>query len=330
MRKSILTTSVAALLLSANLCAQVSPPPPPQPPGADVQASGPQQPDAAAQPDLSDPRLKQARQLVASLQYQTGEIAIPEAKAHLHLGDGFRYLPKPEARKVLEQLWHNPPDDDILGMVVPTATPLSNDHAWAVVVTRIDEGHVSDEDAAKTDYVQMLKDMQQATNEANPERKKAGYSEMTLVGWSAPPHYDAASKKLYWARELSFSDAPQHTLNYDVRVLGRTGYLSLNAIAGIGDSATVQTGMQQLLPMVDFDPGQRYADFNPSTDKLAAYGIAALVAGGIAAKAGLFAKLGVILLAAKKFIILVVAALGAGIKKLFGGKDKNKPGPTVQ
>jgi uncharacterized membrane-anchored protein len=82
--------------------------------------------------------------------------------------------------------------------------------------------------------------------------------------------------------------------------------------------------------MVDFDPGQRYADFNPSTDKLAAYGIAALVAGGIAAKAGLFAKLGVILLAAKKFIILVVAAIGAGIKKLFGRKDKNKPGPTVQ
>jgi len=82
--------------------------------------------------------------------------------------------------------------------------------------------------------------------------------------------------------------------------------------------------------MADFDAGQRYADFNPSTDKLAAYGIAALVAGGIAAKAGLFAKLGVILLAAKKFIILAVAAVGAALKKLFGGKDKNKPGPTVQ
>lgn len=43
-----------------------------------------------------------------------------------------------------------------------------------------------------------------------------------------------------------------------------------------------------------------------------------------------FAQLGVILLAAKKFILLVVAAIGAAIKKLFGGKDKNKPGPTLQ
>ena len=93
---------------------------------------------------------------------------------------------------------------------------------------------------------------------------------------------------------------------------------------------TVQAGMQQLLPMADFDPGQRYADFNPSSDHLAAYGVAALVAGGIAAKAGLFAKIGVILLAAKKLIILAIAAIAAAFKKLFGGKDKNKPGPTVQ
>ena len=328
MRKTIMATSVAALLLSATLCAQDTSPP--QAPGPDAQASGPQQPNTADPTATSDPRVAQARHLLASLNYQQGNIAVPAANAHFNLGPEFRYLDKGDTRKVLEQLWHNPPDQDVLGMVVPTTVPLSSEHAWAVVITRTDEGHVADADAQKTDYAQMLKDLQQGVAEANTERKKAGYSEMTLVGWAAPPHYDAATKKLYWARELSFSDADQHTLNYDVRVLGRTGYLSLNAVAGIGDSAAVQAGMQQLLPMVEFDAGQRYADFNPSTDKLAAYGIAALVAGGIAAKAGLFAKIGVILLAAKKGIILVVAAIGAAIKKLFGGKDKNKPGPTVQ
>jgi uncharacterized membrane-anchored protein len=327
MRKTMIATSVAAMLLSANPLAQASPP---QAPGPDAQASGPQQPNAADPAATPDPRVAQARQLLASLNYQQGNIAVPGANAHFNLGPEFRYLDKSDTRKVLEQLWHNPPDQDVLGLVVPTAVPLSSEHAWAVVITRTDEGHVADADAEKTDYAQMLKDLQQGTADANAERKKAGYSEMTLVGWAAPPHYDAASKKLYWARELSFSDANQHTLNYDVRVLGRTGFVSLNAVAGIGDSATVQAGMQQLLPMVEFDAGQRYADFNPGTDKLAGYGIAALVAGGIAAKAGLFAKLGVILLAAKKGIIVVVAAIGAAIKKLFGGKDKNKPGPTVQ
>ena len=328
MRRSILATGVAAALLCASLHAQQ--PSPAAQPDASAQAG-----DAAAstgtdQAQAEDPRIAQARAFVGSLKFQSGEIAVPGANAHLHLGDGFRYLAKADTRKVLEQLWNNPPDDDVLGMIVPASTPLYDAHAWAVVITRTDEGHVSDEDAAKTDYTQMLKDMQEATTDGNADRKKAGYSEMSLVGWAEPPRYDATEKKLYWARELSFSDADQHTLNYDIRVLGRTGYLSLNAVAGMNDIATVRAGMQQLLPMVAFDPGQRYADFNPGTDRLAAYGVAALVAGGIAAKAGLFAKLGVILLAAKKFIILGIAAIAGLFRKLFGGKDKNKPGPTVQ
>lgn len=330
MRETILATSVAALLLSANVRAQESPPPPPQPPGADSQANEPQQPSIAEQANLSDPRVVQAQKLVASLNFQTGDVAIPEAKAHLQLGEGFRYLSKADARKVLEQLWGNPPDDAIIGLIVPTDAPLLSDSSWATLVTYVDDGHVSDEDAAKIDYAKLLSDMKEQTQSQNEERKKAGYDAIELVGWAAPPRYDAQGKKLYWARELLIAGNSGHTLNYDIRVLGRTGYLSLNAIAAMSDLPKVESGMQRLLPMAAFDSGQRYADFNPSTDKLAAYGIAALVAGGIAAKAGLFAKLGIILLAAKKFIILGIAAIAAAFKKFFGGKDKNKPGPTVQ
>ena len=327
MRKTILATSVAALLLSANLCAQESSPPPAQPPGSGAQASESQDASAAAQP--VDPRLAKAQQLVASLQFQTGDVAIPEAKAHLQLGEGFRYLPKADARKVLEQLWGNPPDDKIIGLIVPTETPLLSENSWATLVTYVDDGHVSDADAAKIDYAKLLSDMKEQTQSQNEERKKGGYDAIELIGWAAPPRYDAQGKKLYWAREFAIANNSGHTLNYDIRVLGRSGYLSLNAVARMSDLPAVQSGMQRLLPMAAFDSGQRYADFNPSTDKLAAYGLAALVAGGIAAKAGLFAKLGLILLAAKKFVVLAVVAIGAAIKKLFGGKDNNKRGPTV-
>ena len=48
--------------------------------------------------------------------------------------------------------------------------------------------------------------------------------------------------------------------------------------------------------MVEFDPGARYADYDKSTDKVAAYVLAALIGCGIAAKAGLFAKIGAVLL----------------------------------
>lgn len=280
---------------------------------------------ASAQDDNGDAK---AKQLVSSLHYREGDIALPKADAHLDLGTQFRFLDTPDARKVLETLWGNPPDDSVLGMVVPASVPLDDEHAWAVVLTEADDGHVSDEDAAKTDYPKLLKQMQEATEDENEDRKKAGYSALHLVGWAEPPHYDAASKKLYWARELAAGARDQHSLNYDIRVLGRSGYLSMNAVAGMGDVAAVKAGMQELLPMVEFDPGKRYADYDAKTDKLAAYGIAALIGGGIAAKAGLFAKLGVLLLAAKKFVILGLAAIAGFVRKLFG-KGKDKTGGTV-
>ena len=62
----------------------------------------------------------------------------------------------------------------------------------------------------------------------------------------------------------------------------------------------------------------RYADYDSKTDKVAAYGIAALIGGGLAAKAGLFAKLGVLLLGLKKLLIpLALVALAFG-RKIFG------------
>lgn len=272
-----------------------------------------------------------ARQLqfLRSLQYKTGDVPLPDAGATLHVREGFQFLGHDDARKVLEQYWGNPPDDSVLGMLVPDNARLDSEHSWAVVVTYSDEGHVSDEDAAKVDYEQVMKDMKEASAEENDARKEAGYGTVQIVGWAQPPHYDAAAKRIYWARELDFSDADANTLNYDIRVLGREGFLSMNAVADMADLPMVQAGMQQVLPMASFDPGHAYADYQPGTDKLAAYGLAALVGGGIAAKAGLFAKLGVFLLAFKKFILVGLVALGAAAKKLFGGGKKDREGGTV-
>lgn len=275
---------------------------------------------AWAQDPTGDEDAKQ-RAFLDSLHYQSGEITLDKAKAHLHLQPGFRYLDHGDARRVLEDYWGNPPDDEVLGLLVPDDAPLDSEHSWAVVLTYSDEGYVSDEDAAKIDYGQMLKDMQQQTLDANEERKNEHYPTMQLTGWAQPPHYDAARKKLYWAKEFAVEGADQHTLNYDIRVLGREGYLSMNAVAGVNDLAQVNDGMAQVLPMAEFDDGHRYADYKPGTDKLAAYGLAALIGGGLAAKAGLFAKLGVLLLAMKKFVIIAFVAVAGFLKKLFGKKS---------
>jgi uncharacterized membrane-anchored protein len=274
----------------------------------------------------TDAAKKQAQEFVASLQWRDGEVAVPGADARLRLSQDFRYLEQKDARRVLEQLWGNPPDESVLGLVVPRGRGLLDDQGWAVVVTYADDGYVSDEDAAKIDYTELLADMKSETEDENAARKEAGYGTVDLIGWAEAPRYDTASKKLYWAKELQFEGGEGRTLNYDIRVLGRRGYVSLNAIAGMSELADVQTGMQKLLPLVEFDSGARYADFDESTDKVAAYGLAALVGGGLAAKAGLFGKLGVLLLGLKKLLIplaLVVAAFFKKIVGLFGRKRKD-------
>jgi uncharacterized membrane-anchored protein len=260
---------------------------------------------------------------VQSLHFRDGHIEVPQAKAHFDLGSEFRYLDKADARRVLEDYWNNPPDDGVLGMVVPRHPALDEDGSWVVVVTYADEGYVSDADAAKISYDELLSDMKENAVEENDARREQGYGTVDLVGWAVPPRYDVGSKKLHWAKELRFEGQKRNTLNYDIRVLGRHGYLSLNAVAGMGELEQVRAGMQQLLPMTGFDEGARYADHNPSTDKIASYGLATLIGGGLAAKAGLFAKLGLVLAKFWKLLAIGLVALVGGIRKLLGiRKDK--------
>lgn len=274
--------------------------------------------NAAVEPETEPGAAMQ--KVVDSLHYREGDFSIDSAHATVHVRKGFHYLDAADGQKVLEDLWGNPPDDSVLGLLVPDDIELLGEHSWVVVLTYADDGHVGDEDATSIDYDKMLKEMQADTLAANTEREKSGYQKVQLIGWAAPPRYDASSRKLHWAKELAFGDSAEHTLNYDIRVLGRAGYLSMNAVASVSDLELVQSGMDQVMAMTEFNEGERYADFNSSTDKVAGYGLAALVGGAIAAKTGLFAKLLVMLLAAKKLIILGLIALAAGLKRFLGRK----------
>jgi uncharacterized membrane-anchored protein len=279
-------------------------------------------------------KVEKIHQLLKSLKYQQGEIDLRGGLAKLTVPKEFSYLGPDDAETVLVKLWGNPPSPEKpLGLLMPAGmTPISS-NAWVVTVAYSEDGYVKDSDAAKINYDDLLKKMQKGIAEHNQARQEKGYPAITLVGWAAPPRYDADTHKLYWAKDLKFEGETQDTLNYSIRMLGRRGVLELNAIAGVGQFAEIDRQTPQILGMVDFKEGNRYADFDPKTDKVAKYGIAALVAGGalaVAAKAGLLKGLWIFILAAKKFIIIGVIAVVAFIKKLFNRGGKSEGGtPTV-
>ncbi len=265
-----------------------------------------------------------AEEFEAKLGYRSGRIDLNHGLATLDVPPSFRFIGPEGSARLLEQAWGNPPGsaEGVLGMLIPSsASPLSRE-GWGVVITFDDDGYVDDKGAESINYDKLLKQMQDAAEAENKERTRKGYPAVHLLGWAEPPSYNAETHKMYWAKELAFTDNEQHTLNYNVRVLGRRGVLVLTAVAGMRQLDAIKADMQQVLGFVDFNPGHRYADYVPGTDKLATYGVAALVAGGVAAKAGLFKVLLAGLLAAKKLVLAALVALGAAWKKLFSRRRK--------
>ncbi|HEX7652545.1 MAG TPA: DUF2167 domain-containing protein [Verrucomicrobiae bacterium] len=280
--------------------------------------------DADADAKLKAYKAK-VEELLKSLKYQQGEIDLPGGIAKLTVPKEFSYLSPDDAETVLVKLWGNPATDHkLLGLLLPAGmTPMSS-NSWVVTIDYTEDGYVKDDDAAKINYDDLLKKMQGSIAEENPERQKAGYPQITLVGWAAPPHYDATTHKLYWAKNLKFEGEGGNTLNYSIRILGRKGVLELNAVADLQQFKEIDQQTPQILSMVDFKEGSRYTDFDAKTDKIAKYGIATLIGGGalaFAAKAGLLKGLWLGLLAFKKFIIVGVIAAGAFIRKLFARKS---------
>ena len=267
-----------------------------------------------------------AEEFLASLNFQKGTITLPGGVASLTLPAGFHYLSPEHTESVLVTAWGNPPGNETLGMLLEGPEDILADESWAVVIAYEEDGYVSDENADGIDYAEMLTNMQESSRESNAARVEAGYDEVELVGWAATPRYDKAANKLYWAKELRFGSIDVNTLNYNVRILGRNGVLVLNLVATMPQLHEIETVIPTVLAMTNFNPGHRYTDFDPGVDEVAAYGIGALVAGKIAAKAGLFAKLGVLLLALKKFWIFIVIGVGAFFALNFRrGRSKESP-----
>ena len=230
---------------------------------------------------------------------------------------------------MLEQAWGNPPGGLTLGAIVPLDFAVFSPESWAVILSFEEDGYVSDQDAADIQYDELLVEMQAEVEATNDERERAGYGRIELVGWADMPRYDADSHQLYWAKELSFDGSAENTLNYNIRALGRRGVLVMNAVSTINQLWAVREGMQGLLPLVEFDVGSRYVDFDPDVDTIAAYGIGALVAGKLAAKAGILAKLAPLLLFFKKFAIVFVIGAVAFLRRIFGGgRDDSALEPT--
>lgn len=239
------------------------------------------------------------------------------------------FLAPPEAGKLMEKLG-NLHNENLMGLVMGK----DEQKNWIVTIRYSEEGYVADDE--KLDADNLFKTIKDGTEEANEERKQKGFPALHIKNWTEEPRYEKDVHHVVWGllAQSESADDPG-TVNFNTRILGRKGFAALNLLTTPDQIEADKPAVASLLSVTSFDSGSRYEDFDKKTDKKAEYGLAGLILGGgglmAAAKIGLFAKAGKIILAlilaGKKLIILAVAGAAAAFKRLFGKKDGSLPAP---
>ncbi|MCC6745475.1 MAG: DUF2167 domain-containing protein [Acidobacteria bacterium] len=249
----------------------------------------------------------------ATLKWVNGptKAAIGSNLAEVEIPRGYAWLGPEDAKKLLAS-WQNPTVGNELGLIAPDSETVG----WVLLFTFDDIGYVEDTERNSLDADALLTELREGTDAGNEVRRKKGWETLELVGWQQKPFYDPATNNLTWATRLR-SVKEGDTINHSIRLLGRRGVMSAELLVSPEDYSASIPSVTSLLGDFRFKEGSRYADFVPSTDKVAEYGLAALITGGavaVAAKSGLLGKLW-------KLIVPAVIAAGVALKKFFGGKS---------
>jgi uncharacterized membrane-anchored protein len=261
-------------------------------------------------PDSRHQAMQQAEAAArAALVKGPAEIPLRD-QAALALPAHYAFVPQQPAAALMRAMG-NSPGDSFIGLIVP------QEGGWFVSVTYQPSGYIKDDDARQWDADKLLQSLKDGTEAANEARAKAGAPALVVTRWIEPPAYEADTHQLVWSAEARHKDGGggDPTVNYNTYVLGREGYLSLNLVTSASAVEANKPAAHELLAAVNFNSGKRYGDFNSSTDKVAAYGLAALVAGVAAKKLGLLALLAAMAVKFAKIIAVAVAAFFVGIKR---------------
>ena len=273
-----------------------------------------------AQEELSPEQMELLRQY-ASIPWEEGPTlgAIGDM-AEIKIPAGYSFTGAKGTQDLLE-LYGNPRNPNMLAAIVP----LAEDEDWTLVFQFDDIGYVDDSDRESLDAEDLISAFREGISAGNEARRAVGAEELQGMSWQEKPFYDPQTNNLTWALKLDFPTGS--SINYDIRMLGRRGVMEATLVGDPASYGEAVPKVKALLANHTFTSGNKYAEWTQG-DKLAGVGLAGLVGGGAAvaaAKTGLLAKLGILLAKGGKAIIVgfvvVIAAVGSFLKRIFGGQQ---------
>jgi uncharacterized membrane-anchored protein len=265
------------------------------------------------------PAIQQLMQRYSAIEWMEGPAECQiGGMAKIDIPEGVRFTGASGAQTLIE-VYGNPPNPNYLGAIVP----MDEESDWTLLFQFDSIGYVKDEDKDAIDADEILSSMKASIPMQNDERRRLGLEEMQDMSWSNPPFYDPMTNNLTWGLRLHFGQGD--SINYDIRLLGRRGVMEATLLDAPETYAQSVQRINKILEGFAFSDGNKYAEWKPG-DKVAAYGLTGLVAGGAAvaaAKTGMLGKfLALIAKGGKAVFAIVIAvfvALGSLLKRIFGG-----------
>ena len=234
----------------------------------------------------------------------------------LELGEDFFYLNHEDVKK-----FSTMNGNTLNGQEVAGVGPVAEDQDWFVYFDYYESGHIKNAEEEKIKADKILKEIKEGTEASNEDKPASDH--IFVTGWDVEPFYDPSTHNLTWSLMLEDSQK-RPFVNYQVKLLTREGYVSIILVSDTEsrkEAADILSN--EILTKFSAVPGESYADFDESTDKVAEMGLTGLILGG--AGLAVAKKVGLLLLL-KKFWYVIAAVVIGGFnwirKKLRHSKEQ--------
>lgn len=231
-----------------------------------------------------------------------GTVGLGDNLAILSLDFEYLFANAADTRKLMRSIG-NPVSSRETGLIAP-----KNGDLWYIVFEYDPVGYIKDDEKADLDADAIFENIREATEYSNRQRVKQGFTTVNLIGWQIEPHYDENTHNLVWA--LLGEENGEKIVNYNTRLLGRHGYMSVVLVTGLNEFQSLIGNVNGILDGFSYKEGKSYAEYVKG-DKLAKIGLTALVAGGAAAAASKFGIFKMLAKGGKAVFIAILAVLSA-------------------
>lgn len=223
---------------------------------------------------------RQLDSLEKRIKYVTGQLSLAGGKVKLTVPDGFKFINAEQSRFILEDIWGNMVDTDVFGMIVKDGFKVSklvNDYSF--VISYSDIGYVADDKDIELDHAELLETLKANMEVSNETRIANGVNTLTVKGWALVPYFDAYKKAVYWANEIEVNGTDEKILNYNLRLLGKSGVIKISAVATMDQLPAIKQVLPLIITQARFENGEKYADFVRGKDQKSNWTVNELVAG---------------------------------------------------